>query len=95
MVKTVEERSKNASYERSQVLKVVATFGAGKVCDAAGLFSHKGKDVVQWIYHKLHEMLSFKIVICTEGGSKRNLLNKETNYLQIGSGRKFSFLRRK
>ncbi|WP_273723552.1 MULTISPECIES: hypothetical protein [unclassified Bartonella] len=47
MVKTVEERSKNASYERSQVLKVVITFGAGKMCDDAGLFSHKGKDGVQ------------------------------------------------
>ncbi|WP_273790973.1 MULTISPECIES: hypothetical protein [unclassified Bartonella] len=46
-IKTVEERSKNASYERSQVLKIVATFGAGKVCDAAGLFSHKGKDGFQ------------------------------------------------
>ncbi|WP_375607271.1 MULTISPECIES: hypothetical protein [unclassified Bartonella] len=74
------------------MLKVVATFGAGKVFDAAGLFSHKGKDGVQWIYHKLHEILSFRIVICPEGGRKRNLLNKETNYLQIGSGRKFRFL---
>ncbi|WP_375610585.1 MULTISPECIES: hypothetical protein [unclassified Bartonella] len=46
-IKTVEERSKNTSYERSQVLKIVATFGAGKVCDAAGLFSHKGKDGFQ------------------------------------------------
>ncbi|WP_375678459.1 MULTISPECIES: hypothetical protein [unclassified Bartonella] len=47
-IKTVEERRKNASYELSQVLKVLlATFGAGKVCDAAGLFSHKGKDGVQ------------------------------------------------
>ncbi|WP_375655302.1 hypothetical protein [Bartonella sp. AA83SXKL] len=74
------------------MLKVIATFGAGKVCDVAGLFSHKGKDGVQWIYHKLHEILSFRIVRCPEGGSKRNLLNKETNYLQIGSGRKFRFL---
>ncbi len=37
-IKTVEAKSKNTFYELSQVLKVVATFRAGKVCDCAGCF---------------------------------------------------------
>ncbi|WP_375639326.1 hypothetical protein [Bartonella sp. MF74HXZ] len=93
-IKTAEERSKNVFYELSQGLKVVATFGAGKVCDGAGLFPRKCMMMVFNGFIISFLKYFFRIVICPEGESKRNLFNKETNYLQIGSGRKFSSLRR-
>ncbi len=61
-VKTIEERSKNGSYESSYVPRAVATLEASKYNNDAGLLLHKRKDGgAQWIYRytihgRRHEM---------------------------------------
>ncbi len=72
-IKTVEERSKNVFYELSQGLKVVATFGAGKVCDGAGLFPRKCVMMVFNGFIISFLKYSFRIVICPEGEKQEEL----------------------
>ncbi|WP_158305288.1 hypothetical protein [Bartonella tribocorum] len=43
-IKTVQEKSKNASYESSRMTRAKQHARAGKACDGAGLFPLKRKD---------------------------------------------------